>query len=155
MPVEKSIGTPPRQIVFLVISLVIGIGSMIFVFTRIGQQADLAQLQADLGPSAVPFGPAEEMANGIDESGPFLLSDPSGNDRDIYLQHVGPDPLTGWHAFGVRPSASPRECVAEWQTTAREFVDNCDGATYPETGEGLPNYVVTVDGDGNLSVDLG
>ncbi len=155
MPVEKRIGTPPRQIVFLAVSIVLGVGSMIFVFTRIGEQSDLTQLQNELGPSVFIAGSAEEMAVGITKNGPLILPDVSGNDRDIYLQHVGTDPGEGWSAFSVRPLTASLECFVQWQAEDREFVDGCDGTTYPETGEGLPSYPVAVDNDGILSVDLG
>lgn len=128
---------------------------MAYVFTRIGEQTDLAQLQAELGSSAVPLGPVQEMADTIDESGPFLLADPSGHDRDLYLQHIGEDPLTGWNAFGVRTIDAQRDCYVEWQPDAREFLDNCTGEVFVETGDGLPEYAVNIDGQGNLSVDLG
>jgi hypothetical protein len=34
------------------------------------------------------------------------------------------------------------------------FVDNCDGTAYPPSGEGLPQFPVSVDAAGDLSVDL-
>ncbi len=155
MPVEKSIGTPPRQIVFLVISIVLGLGSMVFVFTRISDQTDLAQLQAELGPSVFIVGPVDDIAEGIRENGPFLFSDTAGNDRDIYLQHLGDDPLTGWLAFAARMPSSARDCFAQWKPDRQEFVDTCDNTVYSATGDNLPPYAVSVDQDGILSIDLG
>lgn len=155
MPVEKSIGVPPRQIVFLVISLVVGIGSMVYVFNQIGEGSDIAAQQQQLGSSAFPLGPGDAMADEIAETGPFFLSDLSGHDRDIYLQHEGDDPATGWTAFGVRQIDAARECYIEWNQDSETFVDNCDGTVYGPDGEGLPSYAVNIDSNGNLSVDLG
>lgn len=155
MPVQKKIGTPPRQIVFLIISTVLGIGSMVYVFNQISSDTIQNQSQSDLGAGVFQLGDAATTALEIGESGPFLFGDLSGNDRDVIIQHVGDDPLQGWVAIAARPSSSARECSVEWQPESREFVDQCDGTSYDETGEGLPNYPLIVNSEGKLLLDLG
>lgn len=155
MPVEKNIGTPPRQIVFLIISTVLGIGSMAYVFSQISSDGADADYLRELGSSIFVVGPSDAIAEGIEESGPFLFSDLSGNSRDVWIQHVGDDDATGWTAFSVRSVDATRECSTIWEPAAEEFVDSCDGTTYPATGEGLTQYDLSLDGNGVLLLDLG
>jgi hypothetical protein len=75
---------------------------------------------------------ADNMAEEIAENGPILWPDIASGTRDIWLQHIGDDPATGWTAFDARPR---------------------DGSVYPETGEGLPTIPVYIDGR-SLIIDI-
>lgn len=155
MPVEKNIGTPPRQIVFLIISTVLGIGSMAYVFSQISSDGADADYLRELGSSIFVVGPSDVIADEIIESGPWLLGDPSGNSRDVWIQHIGDDDSTGWTAFSVRPVDATRDCSTTWEPAGEQFLDSCDGTTYPATGDGLTQYDLSLDGNGVLLLDLG
>ena len=94
------------------------------------------------------------MAEAIDEGGPFKYSDASGRRRDIVINHLQPDPLTGWVAFGLRRPGDPRDCQVEWREDALHFGYSCDAAvTFPANGEGLEQYPVEVV-SGRIIIDL-
>jgi len=96
-------------------------------------------------------GSAERLAPNIARDGPLLFQDLLGGSRDIYVQHVGGE---DWRAFDARSPGAPRRCVLEWRQPARQFVDPCDGRTFPADGSGLPAYPTEVDEDGAVLVDL-
>ena len=70
--------------------------------------------------------------------------------------------LTGWHGestmdprlLAAMPEAERAAKMAEWQADAAQFVDSCDGTVYPATGEGLPQFPVTVTTEGEVSIRL-
>jgi hypothetical protein len=100
---------------------------------------------------------AESTAETIAEGGPFPLEDLTGGSRQIFVQHLGDDPETGWFAFAVRPLGEPRECFVEWRPESRTFTDNGECSrtyTFPEDGAGLPQYPATVNDDGKVVIDL-
>lgn len=154
MPVAQSSRTPARQALFVGLGAALGVVAVLFLVLQMDRLIGDADLDIDIGDGIYKPGPVDELAEGIDASGPLLLSDTSGGDRDLVLTHTGDDPAEGWRAFAARPPAAPRDCFVEWQAEERTFVDNCDGTVYPETGEGLPQYPVAVDADGILSIDL-
>lgn len=136
------------------VAAILGILTILFLVTRFDdlRGGDQAAVQPDSAIFA--FGDAEEFASTIARDGPLLFQDAASGDRDIWIQHQGDDASTGWSAFAVRTAGADRECFVEWNATDRTFVDICDGTTYPEDGDGLDQYSIGVDGDGNLTVDL-
>jgi hypothetical protein len=96
---------------------------------------------------------ADNMAEEIAENGPILWPDIASGTRDIWLQHIGDDPATGWTAFDARPPGTARDCAVQWSAATRDFTDPCDGSVYPETGEGLPTIPVYIDGR-SLIIDI-
>jgi hypothetical protein len=108
-----------------------------------------------LGDQTFRGGSAERLAREIDERGPIIYGDVSGNkDRDMILQHLGDDPEEGWYAFLAAPIDRARDCTWTWQPDEELFRAACDDdLTAPADGEGLPRFPVTVDG-GRLDVDL-
>lgn len=114
-----------------------------------------SSLDVGLGDQTFQGGSAERLAEEIDERGPILYGDVSGERaRDLILQHLGSDPGTGWYAFRAQPPEKGRECVWEWQEDEEQFRAGCDPAlTAPADGEGLERYPVRVQ-DGKLDVDL-
>ncbi len=132
---------------------VLGVAAMVLLFTQVGGVARQGDVELNIGDSVFAPGNVDRLSDDIESLGPLLLSDVSGGDRDIFLQHIGDDDRTGWSAFGVRPLDAPRECFVEWQDD-ETFVDNCDGTVYPADGAGLPEYPVAIDADGNLTVDI-
>ncbi len=96
----------------------------------------------------------DRLSDDIADVGPLLFGDLVGRDRDIYLQHIGDDPTTGWYAFAARTIDSPRDCFATWEAAEQHFTDSCSDTVYDETGDGLPHYPVSVSDDGQLSIDI-
>jgi hypothetical protein len=84
-----------------------------------------------------------------------LFPDASGNgSRDVYLQHLGRDPKTGWLVFDAHKPGAARECYLRWNAERRVFVDVCDQSEIPEDGTGLKQYPATVNDKGTLIIDF-
>lgn len=109
--------------------------------------------KAGLGDSVFQVGRAERLARNIAEDGPFLVQDPlsSGRGRNLYVQHLGDDPDTGWVAVEARLPGDAG-CAVEWGAEEGAFVD-CRGGEHPPDGAGLTTYPADVTG-GQVSVDL-
>lgn len=131
-----------------------GLLAVVFLVTQFDQLTAGGEDSVDLGQPVFSIGAAEDVAEAIATQGPLLLPDAARGDRDIWVQHLGTDPTEGWLAFAVRPAGAPRECAVEWLTDDRTFVDSCDGTVYPEDGDGLQQYAVSVDPSGDLIVNL-
>lgn len=153
MPVQQQTGINRSAIIVGLVSL-IGLVTMVFLGTRILNLASEGDLQVANDQQVFQAGKAEERASDIEERGPVYFPDLVGRDRDIYLQHLGDDPETGWLSFGIRATGAAQECFVEWEVELRVFIDKCDGTEYPEDGTGLPTYPVTFRSDGTLSIDL-
>jgi hypothetical protein len=97
-------------------------------------------------------GPAKRLAPEIARDGPLLFQDLLNHSRDIYVQHLGGK---DWRAFEAHAPGVARRCVLLWRPEDREFLDPCDGRTYPGDGTGLTSYRTVVDGQGLVVVDLG
>ena len=93
--------------------------------------------------------------NEIDDGGglPLLYQDLVGNDRHLFVQHLGDDPDEGWVAFGAFDPDDP-SCVVLIDREEEILVNECDeSVTYPLDGEGLRQYPVSVE-DGEIFVDV-
>lgn len=110
-------------------------------------------VEVRLGDETIDAGNAADIAAEIADRGPVLYADPVRGARSIYLNHLGDDPESGWHAFAVRPPGAAESCVVEWDAAAMVFVDSCSGTAFPPDGEGLTQYPVLLDGD-DLVVDI-
>lgn len=154
MPVSTR-GNPGRQAVLLGIGAAVGLLAIVFLVTRVSDLAESGDVQVNLGDPVFEMGNVDRLADDLEAQGPLLLPDVSpGGDRDIFLNHLGETDEEGWYAFGVRRPDQPRDCFVQYDPDGDVFVDQCDGTEYPPDGEGLPQYPVTIDGDGDLSVDL-
>ena len=107
-----------------------------------------------LGDEEFEVGDTETLADDIVENDrPLIFSDPSGGDRDIWVQHLGDDPAEGWTAFDVQ-IPDEADCLVDWDAEEGLFVSTCDDAvTFPADGEGLRQYETRVEDD-DLIVDL-
>jgi hypothetical protein len=112
------------------------------------------QVTSDLGGATLSEGRASDRAADVARAGPILLPDQAGGQRDIYLQHLGDTPRTGWLAFDARRAGRSRQCTLVWNKAHRVFDDPCGGAPIPANGSGLVHYRVSVDKDGYLLIDL-
>ena len=154
MPVGTS-NAPPRQLVFLFIATVLGIVAMVFLVTRTADLAQSGDVQINIGDEVFAPGNIDRLSADIEaQSTPRLFSDPSGGDRDIWLQHIGDQPESGWYAFAVRPADAPRDCFVQWQVEDQEFTYNCDDRTFPADGTGLFQYPVSIAANGEITIDL-
>ncbi len=108
--------------------------------------------QVNLGPSVFRF-QADRLAREVEERGPFLLKDPLNRGREVYVQHLGDDPDSGWVAVHAYASRESLECLLRWEGETEQFVDPCTGQRYPAGGEGLVTYPARVE-DGVVVVDL-
>ena len=107
---------------------------------------------AKLGPEVFRFD-AEDLAEEIDDRGPFLLKDPLNRGRELYVQHTGGSPKRGWQAISAYAGDIDVECLLQWEEDDEAFVDPCTDKTYPADGEGLTRYPVKVV-DGRVEVNL-
>jgi hypothetical protein len=126
---------------------------LVFIFA-IPNLTSSGKVQPQLGPERFDAGTATARAAEVAERGPFLLPDVAGNDRDVFIQHLGPDPYDGWLAFAARQTGASRNCTLEWQTERSEFVDPCDGATINANGDGLTQFSAEVSDTGEVIVDF-
>jgi hypothetical protein len=155
-PVRQSTTRSPRALVLAVGGAALGVILVIVLFiVAIPSLTESGKVQVKLGDDTYSPGSAESKAETIADGGPILLGDVSGrNERDIYLQHLGDDPTTGWYAFDARRPGQPRDCFLRWEAGPAEFVDSCDGTVVAADGAGLIAYQVTVDDDGAVVIDL-
>lgn len=152
MPVGST-KAPPRQIIFLFIATILGFVAMYFLFTRTNDLAQSGDVQLSIGDEVFAPGNVERLSEDL-KTDPLLLSDVSGGDRDIWLQHVGDVPEEGWFAFAVRPIDAPRDCFVNWEIDEQEFSYNCDDRTFPAGGEGLFQYPVNISPLGDITIDI-
>lgn len=111
-------------------------------------------VEVRLGDDVFEAGDAQSVADQIAEGGPVIYSDVAGGSKDIVVQHIGDQVKVGWYAFAARPADAPRDCFVEWQPATQVFDLPCADDEFPATGEGLPQYTVTVTEDGDLRIDL-
>jgi hypothetical protein len=108
--------------------------------------------KANLGSSVFRFD-ARRLAQEVHEDGPFLLQDPLNRKREVYMQHLGDDPESGWLTIRAYASRVAVECLLRWDRAGQRFVDPCTNQTYPSNGEGLTTYPTRVLA-GKVNVDL-
>jgi len=154
-PVKPTKARNPRAMALAVGGVVLGLVLVLLLFVlAIPSLTESGKVQVKLGVDTFNAGSAESRARNIAKDGPFLLGDVAGRQRDIYLQHLGDDPATGWSAFDARQVGQTRDCTLQWQSDSQEFRNPCDGSTVPADGTGLIAYTVKVTDDGNVVVDL-
>lgn len=148
-PVARSQRHASRALLVAGVVVVLLMG----VAVAVAMLAEEGRVEVRLGDDTFEAGDAERIADEVADRGPVIYSDVAGGSRDIWIQHLGDDPASGWLAFDVRPAGSDRNCVAEWRPQDEVFVASCTGEEFPADGAGLPQYPVTVS-DGYLEVNL-
>lgn len=108
--------------------------------------------KANLGGNELPLN-AKRLAREVAKRGPVLFKDPLNRDREIYVQHLGPDADKGWVVVSAYASRTSLECLLRWNGSERRFVDPCTKRSYPPDGEGLTTYPAPVAG-GVVRIDL-
>ncbi len=143
----------------VMIALALGVG----VIWLAGSGGDV---EVQLGDTDFDAGQIWRISEEIDDRGPILYSDVAGRSRDIILQHLGPDPETGWLAFAARPLGEPRDCFFQWDPTTEQFdligatdEADCTDVTMDaegnlSSGESILSYPITIDDKNNVRVDI-
>jgi hypothetical protein len=157
VPIERR--TARMQTTTLVISVVALLAALLLGFLVLRHATgNNSKVKINLGTDVFQAGDAGERAQAIAKAGPLLFSDVSGGgqDRPIFVNHLGHDAKTGWVALAAVPPHAPDGCFLEWDAKAKQFrgVKRCVAATYPADGAGLTRYAATVNKDGILEIDL-
>jgi hypothetical protein len=154
-PVQPRQARNPRTLVLAVGGLALGVVLVLTLFLfAIPKLTETGKIEVHLGSDTFALGNARVKAPDIDQNGPFLFSDPGTGQRDIFVQHLGDDPVKGWSAFAARRPGTGRECTLVWSQATKVFTDPCDHTTIPADGAGLPHYSVTISADDQISVDV-
>jgi hypothetical protein len=157
-PVARSQAHAGRALLVAAAGVVLVMGVAIGVAIL----ASRGDVEVRLGDETFTDQDASNLAEKIAEDGPVLYADAASGDRDIVVQHLGPDEETGWFALAARPAGVPRNCTIQWQADSETFElldehgersGECDGRSFPADGEGLPSYPVTVT-NGKLDIDI-
>jgi hypothetical protein len=151
MPVAQSQGHAGKALAVAGVAIVlIGV-----VAAFVALAASRGDVEINLGDERFNAGGTQRLAKEIDDGGglPFLYQDLAGNDRHLFVQHLGDDPDEGWVAFGAFDPDDP-SCVVLLDREDEVLRNECDDSeTYPLTGEGLRQYPVAVE-DGEILVDV-
>jgi hypothetical protein len=147
---RAAVKRPTGIVMSVIIALIVGVMLILFVVSRSGK----SNTKVSFGPTQeFEAGRVEPLADNIAKHGPVFYRALTSGGPDIYLQHVGPDAFSGWHAFDARVSGAERKCTLVWQAASSTFEDPCTNQTFPADGAGLTQYKTTVTGD-RLTVDL-
>ena len=151
MPVAQSQGHAGKALLIAGVGVIVALG-LAFV---IAQAASRGDVDIRLGDERFDAGQTERLAKEIDDEDqlPFLYQDLVNRERNIFVNHLGDDPATGWVAFSAFDPDDPT-CAIEIDRDTKILVNACDRAiTYPLGGKGLRFYPTTVE-NGRVLVDL-
>ena len=151
MPVAQSQGHAGKALAIAAVAIVlIGV-----VAGFVALAASRGDVDIHLGDERFNAGQTKRLAEEIADGGglPFLYQDLVGNDRHLFVQHIGDDPEEGWIAFGAFDPDEP-SCLVLLDRDEETLVNECDSSvTYPLDGEGLKQYPVSVE-DGEILIDV-
>jgi hypothetical protein len=151
VPVAQSQGHAGKALAIAAVAIVlIGV-----VAGFVAMAASRGDVEIRLGDERFNAGQTDRLAEEIADGGglPFLYQDLVGNDRHLFVQHVGDDEDEGWIAFGAFDPDDP-SCAVLIDRDEKVLVNGCDETvTYPLDGEGLKQYPVSVE-DGRIYVDV-
>lgn len=151
-PVAPSTGHAGRALLVSAVSIVAIMSLLFLAAVAYGRQNSPT---VRLGDATFQGGSTKRLAKAIAKGGPIIYTDVSGSaDRDIILQHLGPDRATRWFAFRAQPPSKGRACTWDWKPKETLFRAKCDPElTAPADGKGLESYPVSVT-NGRLDIDL-
>ncbi|HUP76336.1 MAG TPA: hypothetical protein VM282_25095 [Acidimicrobiales bacterium] len=154
MPVARGPRMTARSAIVVGLAGVLSAVILLFFVLWVTSQSG-NKIEFRLGDEQFQDITADRMAKQIADEGPVLFPDVSANrSRDIYVQHLGADPKTGWLAFDARKPGAGRECFLEWQRDRQIFVDRCDGSEVPADGAGLRQYPAVVNSNGKVVINF-
>lgn len=153
VPVRPPTTRSTRSLAIGIVGLILGLVLVLALFVlAIPSLTEQDRIEVRLGDDVFVAGDAGRLAAQVAADGPILLPDVANGARDVYLQHAGDDPTTGWLVFDARRPGTGRECTLEWRGDG--FADPCDGSVVPPDGGDLRAYEVSVNEDGTVEVDL-
>jgi len=151
VPVAQSQGHAGKALAVAAVAIVLI--AVVAVFVALA--ASRGDVEINLGDERFNAGQTERLAEEIDDGGglPFLYQDLVGDDRNLFVQHLGDDPEEGWIAFGAFDPDDPT-CAVLIDREEKVLVNECDESiTYALSGEGLRQYPTAVEG-GRIYVDV-
>jgi hypothetical protein len=141
---------PTGIVMSLIIAVIVGVMLLLFVV----QQSKKPSNEISFGPSTLfPAGKIGPLADEITRRGPILQASLTSGGPDIYLQHTGQDPVSGWQAFDAQAPGQGRKCTIQWRDGDHRFVDPCTQQIYPDDGGSLQHYKVVLD-NGQVNIDF-
>ena len=151
MPVAQSQGHAGKALAIAAVAIVLIAAVTVFVALA----ASRGDVEINLGDARFNAGQTDRLSKAIEDGGglPFLYQDLVGNDRHLFVQHLGDDQDDGWVAFGAFDPDDPT-CAVLIDRDEKVLVNECDKTvTYPLDGKGLRQYPVSVE-DGRIYVDV-
>jgi hypothetical protein len=140
-----------------VVPVLLGIGFIVLVGLLLWGVAALTannseDATANLAPAFQEMGRAEWVADQIDTSGPIILQDLIGSDRNIVLDHTEAD---GFQIYLAHPADRDSSCQITQVKHTRRFTD-CEDRTLQPGDLALPPQGVRpiINNDGTLTLDL-
>jgi hypothetical protein len=136
----------------MVTTAVVALVASALVFLVVVQLSTGPEAKNNLGDPVFELGKASNFVTRV----PLLFQALQGaGDRDIYVNHLGPEVDEGWIAFDARAAGQPRTCFLRWSPSAKRFTDPCTKRTFaPDPGAGFTHYKTTVDARGVVIVDF-
>ena len=151
VPVAQSQGHAGKALAIAAVAIVLIAAVTVFVALA----ASRGDVEINLGDARFNAGQTDRLSKAIEDGGglPFLYQDLVGNDRHLFVQHLGDDQDDGWVAFGAFDPDDPT-CAVLIDREEKVLVNECDKTvTYPLDGKGLRQYPVSVE-DGRIYVDV-
>jgi hypothetical protein len=150
MPVERRSGANQTT------AILIGIASVVVCVAVVLWLINLASggggpVSLNLGDEQFNAGQTERLARQIEESGPVLFSDVSGQGqiRPIWVNHFGDDPATQWFVISAVAPDAPQNCFLAWNASEELFEQRTPNEEDPtEPGEICAPEVFSVTGEG-------
>jgi hypothetical protein len=129
----------------------LGLLTAVLLIVFVLRLSQSSQTKVQLGSDTFTAGKAAQLQPQIAKDGPVLFQGLRGPGGDLYLQHLGTDPVHGWLAFSA-DAPDPAGCVIKWQPSSRTLA--CNGTSFPANGEGLDQFAARVDAKGKVIVDI-
>jgi hypothetical protein len=132
---------------------VLGVLTAVLLIVFVLRLSQSSQTKVQLGSDTFTAGKVAQLQPQIAKDGPVLFQGLRGPGGDLYVQHLGTDPVHGWLAFAAdAPAPAPAQCVLIWQRPQHRLA--CNGVSFPANGQGLDQFAVTLDAKGKVIVDL-
>src|SRR5437660_7179336 len=113
-PVQKRRGSW-RVVITFGLAVVAGVLLLVFIVHTASKPGS----KVSLGSDTYQVGRTAPLADEIAKQGPGLNPALMQGGPDIYIQHLGWDPDTGWRVFEARASGAGRQWTLQWQGTSQ------------------------------------
>ena len=152
MPVEEKTSSPFRQALMIGLGLIATLGVVIYAMNSFSSNGENT-VQLEIAATAYELGTAKDLAEQVKKTGPSAFNDLAGGSITYFISHIGEDPEKNWYAFSAT-SNNDSKCLIEYVKEKNNFKETCSDQTYELTGEGLKQFLIEVNANGNLQVDL-